>query len=233
MRSLLKLVPLTLLAAAYAVTQDSITFDRNWKVGEGDAQRIGMAMTLPIGDVVVTMVATQKAVKVHENGDADVETSLADMVVLLNGNKVDVPGAGTNPRTVTRVNRVGMPLERPQGAGRGMGLEFIAFASVVVDKKLKPGESATIDYTSSTDSKVRVKGVTTAESIEAGIAKVIGKYQVWADPADEKPMQVAMTHWVRVSDSKFMKSEGTFTDVPSQQGIAISAVQYTMELIEK
>ncbi len=233
MRSLLKLMPLALFTCAYAATQDSITFDQNWKVGGGDTQRIGMAMTLPVGDVVVTMVSTQKALKVHENGDADVETSLADMVVLLNGNKMDVPGAGSSPRTVTRMNRVGMPLERPQSAGRGMGLEFIAFACVVVDKKMKAGEVATIDYASSAEPKVRIKGVTTIESIADGTAKVVGRYQVWADPADEKPMQVAMTHWIRVSDSKFMKSEGTFTDVPSQQGIAISAVQYTMELIEK
>lgn len=232
MRFVLRFVPTLLTATAFASTQEAISLERFWKLGAVETQRIGISFSMAMGDVDVSMIATHKVLKLHDGGDADVETSVNQMKVFMNNQEVNVPGASAPPVITQRIGKSGMPVSRISESGTGIGLDFIRYAFIVSDKPLRVGESTTIDYKSGGDAGSKVAGTLKLDSIENGIAKLICNYEVSTQNTSEKPMRMAVVNWLRLSDKTFMKSEGTFSNLPTFQGLQVPAAQFTMELIE-
>jgi hypothetical protein len=233
MRLILRFIPLLLFASVFASTQEAISLERLWKVGSEERQRVSISFSMAMGDVDVTMIATQKVLKLHENDEADVETAVSQMKVFMNNQEVDVAGASSLPVITQRIAKSGMPIKHLNSSGTGIGVDFIRYAFVVSESALKLGESTTIDYRSDGSLGSRVAGTLKLESIENGVAKLVCNYEVWTQNTSDKPMKMSVVNWLRISDRKFTKSEGTFSNLPAFQGLQVPAAQFAMELIEE
>src|SRR2546429_185820 len=100
----------TLLAAGAMAHQGTFQILHTYKEGEKDTYKMNMDVTLgSMGDATVSMTLTQTIKKVYDNGDADIESKMADMHVLLGGNEVPNAGADTPPST-QRFNKYGAPV---------------------------------------------------------------------------------------------------------------------------
>ncbi|MCW5947447.1 MAG: hypothetical protein KIT74_10515 [Fimbriimonadales bacterium] len=232
MRSVLRFVPIVLTATAFASTQEAINLERLWRVGSVETQRVGISFSMAMGDVDVSMITRHKVLKLHEGDEAEVETSVSQMKVFMNNQEVNAPGGSTPPVITQRICKSGMPVNRVSASGTGIGLDFIRYAFVVSDKPLRVGESTTIDYKSAGDAGSKVAGTLKLDSIENGIAKLICNYEVSTQNTSEKPMRMSVVNWLRLSDKTFIKSEGTFSNLPAFQGLQVPAAQFAMELIE-
>lgn len=225
------LVLFSIATAATPTVQDRVNFERKWKSGETDKQRIGLAFSTQMGDVALTITAEQKVAKTFENGDAEVEVRVTELKVLFNGSEMPQQAPPTQALTM-RMDKRGM-LARQPGQRRGMGIEFLAYAHLVPDRPLKPGEATEIAYSAPDNPKNKVTGTIKFDSISDGTAKLIGRYEVWTDNGGDEPTKVTMSSWVRISDSKIVKAEGTFSNFRLQSSMPPTAAQFTMELIEK
>lgn len=232
MRIVPRLLPIALVTAAIATAQDSVSLERKWKVGDSDKQRIGLAFATEMGDVVLVMMTEQKVAKTFENGDAELQLTITDLKVMFNGAEMPPQAPPAQPVTMRLDNR-GMPVQQTTGQRRGLGGEILAFAYLTPDNPLKVGEVVEIAYASAENPKTKVKGTIKLESLTEGVAKLIGNYDIWTENTADEPMKVAMTNWFRVSDAKFVKSEGMFSNFRLQPGMAPTAAQFTMERIEK
>lgn len=215
-----------LVAGAWAV-QGGLKFERSYKVGEADAYTMALALESDMGPIDVTMKMTQTVKKVHENGDAELETVVSEMHVNAMGNELDPP---TPPASVQRINRQGVPVRGLGGTqsggmrpGMGMMMNFGRFAGVLTQKDLKVGEPVTID-----DPEGKTKGTVTLESLSDGVALVVTKLEIKQEGSD-KAMKVEAKTWIDAATSKLNKMEGVVSGgLPGQQKMPIQQVKITM-----
>jgi hypothetical protein len=231
-KAALRFIPIALVTAALAIGQDSIGFERKWKVGDSERQSIGLAFSTQMGDVAISMTAERKVAKTFEAGDAELQVTVSDLKVMFNGSEMPPRGAPTQPVTM-RLDKRGMPLGQSEQQGRGLGVEFLAYAYLVPGEPVKVGEVAGISYTRQGNPSTKAKGTLKCESLTEGVAKLIGKYDLWTENTGDDPIKVAITSWFRVADAKFIKAEGTFSNWRLQSGMDPTVAQFTMELIEK
>jgi hypothetical protein len=232
MRIISRLLPIAFVTVALATGQDSVSVERKWKVGDSDTQRIGLALSTQMGDVAVVMMTNQNVAKTFGNGEAELHVTITDLKVIVNGAEMPAQAPPAQPVTM-RLDKRGMPVQQTAQQRRGLGNEILAFAYLSPDKPLKVGEVVEISYAPEESPKTKAKGTIKLESLTDGVAKMIGKYDVWTENTGDEPMKVAITNWFRLSDGKFVKSEGTFSNFRLQPGMAPTAAQFTMELIEK
>ena len=217
------------MAAAAFAAQDAIKFVRTYKEGDKDSYKLSMQMSMQGGSADMTMKMTSLVKKVYENGDADIESSVSDMKITFNGQTMSPPA---QPPTTTKVNKSGMPVAGSTARGRGMSGDFLRYATFLGEKGIKVGETIDIDQAETADSKTRIKGTLKLESLEEGVAKLIGKFDIWTPEAGDKPMKVASTSWVDVSTAKPNKVEGTISNVSAGPGMELDAIQFTMERLK-
>src|SRR5688572_1106592 len=141
-----------LAAAALASLQDSVQFARAFKQGDKDKYSLKINTAMAMGAVDISMVMSQEIMKVHENGDADQKTSLTEMKVFMNGTDISQMaagmGAGAGTGVTTRINKLGMPVEKAKAAAAGpMGgmSQLVGMGAMLGDKPMKVGETIPIN----------------------------------------------------------------------------------------
>jgi hypothetical protein len=202
------------------------TFKPEHKYVEGDKDTYAMKVnaTSSMGEVQITMDMTQSVKKVYENGDADIESNMSNMVV-------DFPGGQMHPNqknkpTVVRYTKFGVPVTPPEG--RAAGVNFSQFGSYFGDKELKVGETYTIEQSDAKNPKNHSKGTVKLLSVENEKAKIAISVDNYIEGAD-KPMHVDGTVTVNASNGKLIRFEGKAKDLPGSQAMPVTAADFVME----
>ena len=221
-----------LLAVAGAAQAQELELARTFKVGDVDNYKMNMKASIgAMGEVEMTFVSSQKVLKVYDNGDADIETAVKDMKLMMMGNEMPMPGDQEPPKTVQRVNKYGSPVGEVQGdAGMMRQMDFARFGAMF--GKLKKGEDFPIDVKNEKTKKQEVKGVARLDTIENGVATVSSELDVYTEESTT-PMKVKLKTMIDEKSSKVNKMTGTVTGLPSQGGMEIEKVDFVMERVTK
>jgi hypothetical protein len=213
-------------AAISASAQTTFNPAHTYKEGATDAYAVKVNATTSMGAITMTMDTTQTVKKVYENGDADIESAIANMSVSMNGQEFPVPNGGKSS-TTTKMNKFGLPLST---SGQSRGVNFGQFGSFVGDKELKVGETFTFDNPNPQNPKNHTKGTIKLLSINDGKAKFTMSIDVITEGA-EKPMHLDGNMTADAANGKMLHFDGKVKDLPAQggQGPAVSAADFTMD----
>ncbi len=229
-----KFVCLGLFVCALALAaQDSFKYNRIYKVGDKDKYAFKMAIETSMGSVDISMTISSAVIKTYEDGSADIESATSEMKILFGGQEMPAGPQGSQ-KTVRKLDKYGRPVGKaPEGRGAMGGMDFSRFASVFADKVLTVGQPVVIDNEDA-GTKQKVVGTVKLESVAEGRAKILANLDVTLAPAaaGSPPMKLVLTSWIGTADSKLVKSEGTASNLPSQQGMEIKAAQFSYTRIE-
>lgn len=232
MRSL-GLVLIAVAATAFAM-QDEFLMTRKYKEGETDKYKLAVTATMAIGQADINMLMNQTTKKVYENGDADIETQIAEMRMSFGGNELPMPN-DQMPSMTQKFDKFGRPVGQPQtqggGAGAGMmsQMSFMKYVGFTGDQPMKVGQEVKIDAKDEKDGS-HTTGTILLEKIENGMAFINATLSVKNKQTGDTPMKVAMKSQVKVENGKLAKVEGDITNLPpNEQGMTVDSVKILME----
>lgn len=206
------LLGLLLCSGAFA-GQEEIKLIRTYKLGEIDKYSMTLDMTSQMGQISVKTSMSQKVVKVYDNGDADIETTVTAMSVNAMGNEMNPPAPAP---TTSRFNRYGVDISKSKSSRNRMGMDFMKYATMVTEKGLKVGETVPVDYKDPDNPKNTTKGTVKADSLTEGIVKLLINLDVTNEQTGpDKPMHIVMTTYANVSNGKATKVDGVITNLPT------------------
>lgn len=225
---------LVAVAATAFAMQDQFQLQRNYKEGERDSYKMAVTATMSLGAVDMTMNMHQTVKKVYENGDADIETQMADMKMSFGGQEMPAPTENM-PAIVQKFDKLGRPVGQPQGQTNPMmsQMSFMRYAGFTGDKALKIGETTKIDVKDEKDGS-HTTGTILLEKIEGGTAFVTANLQVKNQQTGDNPMKIVMKSQIVTESGKLHKVDGDITNLPdSGQGLTVDQVKLTMERVTK
>lgn len=221
-----------LVACTVLPGQETFTCAPQWKMGEKANFKIAMDITSSNGEASVKMQVGQTVLKTYDGGEADVETQVQSLAVLLNGQEVNSAHSG-GMKQVARVNRFGIPLAAKtegEAGDRLSGLVLLLLAAPIA-QEMKVGTPSPVTHKDTRTGKVLVKGVATLEAIRDGVATIVSNLEVFAAEGSE-PSKLAVTSLVRTTDSKTIKATGTLSNVDVGFGDRLTAIQYVVERVQ-
>ena len=178
-------------------------------------------------DISILGKMSHEVKKVHENGEADIESKTYDIVITVMGQEQkQVP---SDPRVV-RYSKFGTPIEKgvPKEKKQPVFMNFLTYRPSV---PLKVGETVKIDETLDDDTKTRVKGTSKLVSMTDGIAKIESKLDVFENP--KKPFHVQSIGYFDVKTAKLNRSESKLTNVEPGQMPGMPPLQSITVVIER
>jgi len=219
---------LAVVMAAAAFSQESLTTERKYVAGEKDTYTMKMSIEGGPGDFSMFMKIIQSITKVYDNGDADLEVEIPEFKMSMGGN--DMPSQQI-PTQKSKVNKYGKSLDEREAGNPMMNMQFLQYSSYFGEKPLKVGELIDFSEVDKKNPKNKVKGKMKVEEIKDGVAKILSLLDVYI-PEAEQPLKLSVTSLVDVKTGKLNKSEGRVTDLPTQGGMTIEAMVYTLERVK-
>jgi hypothetical protein len=207
--------------------QDVVSFERTFIAGNKDEYNVGFQVTTTIGLVDFKMVLTQTAKKVYEDGSVDIESQATNLHVKVNDKEMQVPDR-PQPVSTVRYSKYGIPLETGSASSGPINTNFLRLVGVVPEKGMKSGESISIDFKDPKNEKNTIKGTVTLESVKDGVAVLVSKFDV-TNENTATPIKYVMNRQVDTKTKATIKVNGTVSNLPTQNGVQISAVQFAME----
>jgi hypothetical protein len=224
LRTILFALVLGTVGAAHA--QDTFSFEKHYKEGDSDQYTMKMKIESQMGELGISMDMKQTVKKVYDNGDADIETQMANMHVVMGGNEMPT-GQQAMPATTSKVDKFGKQLTAPQ-AGRG-GMNMSGFSSYFGDKPMKVGETYKFD-TVDPKTKSGARGTAKLVSLKDGKAEVQVSVDTIAPQMGDKPMHMDGTIWADTANGKMVKMQGKMKDLPmGGQGMTASSAEILIE----
>ncbi|MBI5706552.1 MAG: hypothetical protein HZC36_06135 [Armatimonadetes bacterium] len=218
---------LTLTGATLAENQDTFQFSPRWTVGEKATFVLKLSMEAPqLGSIDISLDRTETALKVYENGDADVESVVSNVKVLVNGVQVEAGQQGEQKST-QKVDRFGKKVGEKAGAQGGNPLDFLKFLNLADGRVWKVGEALPIQFREKGPPEVTGKGTGTLVSSEGGVAKFTASMEVTTEGKD-KPAKVTFTSFYDVATGRLNKTEGTLSGLTSGP-FPVDSVQVVVE----
>lgn len=222
-------------AATVFAAQDSITLARTYKSGDADKYAMNIDVTMMIGQATVKMDLTQTVKKTYDNGDADIESSTANMKLFLNGQEMpaDALGSGEGQKPVTqRYDKFFRPVQTGSGnetVARGLmnQFSFMRYGIMLSGQPIKVGETIPIDF-SSKETKTTATGSAKLIEVTGGVAKIQSSIKIKTPETGDKAIDLQMTSLIDAASAKPIKVEGTVTDIPPSQGMQIDSLKFTM-----
>lgn len=225
--SALKIAALLLLGAS----QDSFSPARNYQLGEKDVY--GLSMRFDAGQYMMSMTGQlfYEVKKLHDNGDADIQSYAGEMILNALGNEVKQPAGEIR---ISRYNKFGAPVQvdAPKGQKQPIFMRFLTYRP---SQSLKVGETIKIEETLADAAKTQIKGSAKLESMGDGTAKVVSNLEV-AEGSNQKPTKIASVTYFDTKSSKLNRLEAKVTDVDPKemQGLPpITSITIVMERDKK
>lgn len=216
-----------LLLGSIAISQaQTFNPERKYKEGQADAYSMKINMSSSMGELGLSMKMKNTVKKVYENGDADIETAITDMVMNMAGNEMKPPAG--KPTSV-KMNKFGVPVNAPKSGGMNFG----QITSFIGDKEMTVGQSYPFEIAEKENPNNKMKGVAKLVSVEGGVATVFVTAEKWTDKID-KPMKFEGTSTIDTATTTLIKFEGKATDMPSMGAGAptITSATFLMERIK-
>lgn len=218
---------LVFCCAAAAGEQDTFRFSQKYHAGEKSQFQIKLSMEAPqAGSIDISMERTDTVLKVYENGDADVESVVENIKVLVNGAPMDA-GQHGSPKSTRKLDKYGRGIEgKPEAQGENP-LDFLKYLNLADGRTWKVGEAQAIQYTEKGPPAVNGKGTGTLVSLEAGVAKFTASLEV-TTAGNDKPSKMTFTSFYEAASGRLNKTEGTITGLPMGV-VPIDSVQIVVE----
>jgi hypothetical protein len=194
-----------------SAAQDSVKLNRTFKVGDSERYNVALAMTMAGGDATIDLVMKQTVKKVYDNGDADIETALSDIKVVIFGSPMAQP---SEPPSVQRVSKLGTPVGLKTSKKAKAELDILKLAAVMLDRDLTIGQEVPVEIVDPKDAKSKMKGTAKVLSVKDGIAKVETKLDVWNETTTTDPLKAALVWTMDVSSAVPNVVEGTLSNMP-------------------
>ncbi len=210
--------------AAIAASQTTLKVERKYVVNESDTYKTNMTMASSAGELKISFESTQAVKKVYENGDADIESAIANMVVNMAGNEFKPPA---QPPMTMRIDKFGVPTKADKNSRR---FNFARFGSYFGNSELTVGQSVAFDQIDKENPKNHVKGTAKLIGIDAGKAQISITADSFTDGA-EKPTHVEGMSTIDAATGKLVRFEGKATDLPAMgaPGMTISTATFVIE----
>ncbi|MEQ1933582.1 MAG: hypothetical protein ABL962_06855 [Fimbriimonadaceae bacterium] len=223
---------LSLLMASVAFAQGPITLERAYKNGDADKYKLDLGIGTMMGEISIKLDLTQTTKTTHPNGDADIESSVANMKVQFNGSDVPNDALGGKPvaPVTQRYDKFMRPVGKQSQAGRGIEsfLSLVRLTGMLVGKPLSVGQTIDIDHEDK-ESLTKMKGKVKVIELVNGVIKLESALQITNPQTGDKPMGINSVAKISSSDAKLLKVEGTVSGVPSAQGISVESVKFALE----
>lgn len=221
--------PLVGLALLVLVPHQTVKVVRDYKVGDVDAYHITMKMQGAMA-MTMSMDSTQKVLKVYDNGDADVESTVSDGKMDMMGMKRSLPSVSP---TTTRLTKYGTPVGGvPDAKGKRMQMDFAKYMRQLPKDEMKVGQTVDFNEVESADGKTVAKGTSTLQSVTGGIAKIVTRMDVITEGAT-KPMHLDFTTLVEAATGRPTHAEGTITNLDGAaglpKGMPVTSILLTMD----
>jgi hypothetical protein len=214
-----------LVSAACVASTQTFNPERKYVEGDKDAYSMKVKATTQMGEMQITMDMDQIVKKVYPNGDADIDSGIANITVNLGGTEMHPPTKEQN-RSTTRFSKFGMPVG--ETAKTQSGMNFGRFGTYFGDKELKLGETYTLEQTDEKNPKNHSKGTVKLVSLDGGNAKIAISVDNYID-GSPKPMHLDGTATLKASTGKLVKFEGKATDIAGAPGMSVSTASFVME----
>lgn len=218
---------LTACVATAWSAQDTLTLEKAYKANEKDVFNVAFQVTTAMGQADIKMVLTYTVKKVYEEGSADIESQASALKVKFNDREMDLSNR-PQPVSSVRYSKYGVPLETGSLSTGAMNTNFLRMANVIPDKPLKVGQPVEVDFKDPKDEKSTIKGTVTLESLKENVGVVVSKLDV-SNAQTTTPMKFVMTSNVDATTKRLIKVNGTVSNLPVQNGVAVTAVQFAME----
>jgi hypothetical protein len=204
------------LAVAALAVQDPVQFSRTYKVGEKDVYKFKFSTSIQLGDAEGSSTLTHETMKVHENGDGEVQFTTSDLKILLNGGDVtDMVGGGEKSSRTVTMTKAGLPREAkgvPAGVMDAINV-LISMSTYLGEKPMKVGEPNPITVGGTKEMPAKATGTLTLKGVTAGVATLVYDLQISNHGMGDTTFKVKMTSLIDATTSKLNKVEGTAADV--------------------
>jgi len=224
---------ITLAAVSAWAAQDAVKLQRSYRVSEADTYRLDLSLVTGAGEAAISMDLLQTVTRVYDNGDADIESKTSNMKLKLNGQEIpnDAIGGGEEPKpTVQRFDKFARPVS-VQGTTPPKGLmnqfNFMRYGVMLAGQDLKVGETVPVEVEDKT-ARTSIKGTAKLVSVASGVATIESAVKVTNPETGDRPIDLKMTSQVDVTTAKPIKVSGTATNIPSQNGMGIESIKFSM-----
>jgi hypothetical protein len=224
----LKAILLTIAMGALALaSQGGVKLERKYKEGEKDAYKMTMQMSLTGGlKVDIRGNYSQTVKKVYENGEADVENAVTDIVANMMGTERKQQSA--KPSTI-RMSKYGTPVGDTEGS---QSATFMVYSATLGDREVKVGASYPVKYSDPNKPGQNAEGTITVESLANGVVTLATKMNL-GQPSPAKPMHMESKAVVDLDTGKPSKVEGTVSGAQFQGGgPVVESMKFTFERVK-
>jgi hypothetical protein len=209
------------LATFVIASQSTVHLTRHIQLGEENKYKVHFSGSAVFGDLDVTQTKDEKVVKVYDNGDADVLTTILSRQILVNDSKIS---RKMDPPSTERVDKNGVPLD-PKDQESG-GDQLTNCVSVLFDRDLKVGDTIKVDKASGKD---KTTGSFKIVSLDEGELRAEANLKITR--VDDDPTTFKGTFLVNIADSKLDKINGSFENFDIGEGHSLDDGKYTIERI--
>ncbi|MEQ1822594.1 MAG: hypothetical protein ABL949_08790 [Fimbriimonadaceae bacterium] len=220
------------LALGSAIAQDSINLERAFKTGESDKYKLDLNMATVGGQLAIKLELTQTTKVAHANGEADIESTLANMKVQFNGSDIPSDALGTASPTpiIVRYDKFMRPVGKQNSSARGIEsfLGILRLTGMLVGKPIVVGQTFDIDNENK-DTLTRTTGKIKIVELVNGVVKLESDINVKNPQTVDKPMNIKSVAKISVTDAKLVRVEGTVSGIPGGQGAAVESVSFVIE----
>ena len=216
-----------IVIAAGFTAQDSFSPARTYAAGEKDLYDLSMRLSTGQYEVAILGKLSHEVKKVHENGEADIESKTYDITINVLGQEEKQPPS--DPRTV-RYTKFGVPMEKGVAKEKKQPI-FMNFLTYRPSVEMKVGETVKIDETLESDGKTKVKGTSKLLSINEGVAKIESDLSV--QEGNKKPTRVQCIGYFDAKTAKLNRSESKLTDVDPGDMPGMPPIQSITVVIER
>ncbi len=222
---------LSLIVVATAVAQDSVNLERAFKTGEADRYKLDMGVGTQMGEISIKLDLTQTTKATHANGEADIESAIANMKIQFNGSDVPNDALGGKPiePTSVRYDKYMRPVGKQTKAGRGIEsfLGILRLTSMLAGTPMKVGQTIDVNNENK-DTLTKTTGKVSIAGLLNGVVTLESDLNVKNPQTGDKPMNIKSVAKISATDAKLIRVEGTITGIPGGDGAA-NSVRFLME----
>lgn len=213
---------------ALATAQDVFSPARTYTVGEKDIYGLSMKMATGQYDVTIIGKLSYQTKKLHENGDADLESNAYDVVMNVMGQEMKQPGGDP---TVRRYNKFGTAVEKGLAKDKRQPI-FMKFLTYRPATPMKVGQTLKIDEVLDDEAKTQVKGSAKLDSIVDGVAKITSVLDV-TQSKTKRPTHFESVGYYDARTSKLNRAESKLTNVDASEMEGMPPVNSITVVIER
>lgn len=179
-----------------------------------------------LGSIDISLDRSETVLKVYENGDADVESVVSNVKVLVNGAQVEAGQQGEQ-KSKQKIDRYGRSVGDKAGAQGSNPLDFLKLLNLADGRTWKVGEALQIQFKEKGPPEVTGKGSGTLVSFESGVAKFTASLEVTTAGSD-KPAKITFTSFYDAATGQLNKTEGSLSGLPAGP-FPVETVQVVVE----